>query len=121
MLFTKEERMGIFLIAISMFFGAILMNKREERSIHNIKFQEEENRPNDNVEAYEVNERKQKININTASYDELLSIPGIGPKFASEIIRMREKSRFTKVEDLMKIKGIGPKKIEIISRYVEAK
>ncbi|MGB9824231.1 MAG: ComEA family DNA-binding protein [Candidatus Hydrothermia bacterium] len=112
--------MGIFLIAISMALGAIMMNRREGKSLHSIKFQEEESRTIDNIKAFEVNER-QKININNASYDELLLIPGIGPKFASEIIRMREKNRFTKVEDLMKIKGIGPKKIEIISRYVEVK
>ena len=110
--------MGIFLIAISMALGAVLMNKREGRSLHNIKFQEE--RSKGNIEALEINER-QKININTASYDELLLIPGIGPKLASDIIRVREKNRFTKVEDLMKVKGIGPKKIEIISRYVEVK
>jgi len=56
-----------------------------------------------------------KININTATVDELQTIPGIGPAKASAIIEYREKNGpFKKVEDLDNVSGIGEKTLEHI-------
>ena len=50
-----------------------------------------------------------KININTASADELMQLQGIGPKYAAKIVAYREQNGpFASAEDLMKIPGIGP-------------
>ena len=55
----------------------------------------------------------QKININTASADELMNLKGIGEKKAKAIIEFRETNGFfKKPEDLIKVPGIGPKTLE---------
>lgn len=55
----------------------------------------------------------EKININTASADELMDLKGIGEKKAAAIIEFREANgNFKQPEDLMKVSGIGPKTFE---------
>ena len=52
----------------------------------------------------------EKININTASREELIKLKRIGPAYADRIIEYREKDGpFQKPEDILKVKGIGPK------------
>ncbi len=51
-----------------------------------------------------------KININTATVQELTTLPRIGPKKASAIVEYRNKNgKFQRIEDIMKVKGIGEK------------
>ena len=56
-----------------------------------------------------------KVNINTATFDELLLIPGIGETMAQRIIDYRaRKGGFASVEDLLNVSGISPQKLEQI-------
>lgn len=56
-----------------------------------------------------------KININTASAEELTTLPGIGPSYAQRIVEHREKNGpFKRPEDLLAVRGIGDKTFERI-------
>ena len=50
------------------------------------------------------------LNLNTATQEELIRLPGIGPTRAQAIVQLRTKlNGFKKLEDLMRVKGIGRK------------
>lgn len=61
----------------------------------------------------------EKVNINTATQDELDSLPGIGPSLAERIISYREENgKFKSTDELQNVKGIGNAKFEDIKDKV---
>jgi DNA uptake protein ComE-like DNA-binding protein len=55
------------------------------------------------------------INPNTATAEELKSLPGIGKKLAERIIEARTKTPIRSIDDLLAIKGITPKLAESLT------
>jgi competence ComEA-like helix-hairpin-helix protein len=60
-----------------------------------------------------------KININTATVEQLMVLPGIGPSLAERIIEYRSAKPFKAVEDLLEVKGIGDSKFEKIKELIK--
>ncbi len=62
-----------------------------------------------------------KININTATKEELQSLPGIGPVTAEKIIEYRQNHKFSNIDDIKKVSGIGDKKFDSIKELIIVK
>jgi competence protein ComEA len=59
------------------------------------------------------------VSLNSASPEQLATLPGIGPTLAARIVQWREQNgRFTAVDELLEVAGIGPAKYEAIAELV---
>lgn len=80
----------------------------EEQVIEKCIQKEDNSLRNDACIENDKNELTGKININTASLEELMTLEGIGENKAKSIIEYREtKSKFNTIEDIKNVNGIG--------------
>jgi competence protein ComEA len=67
-------------------------------------------------------EEKGKIDLNEATREELMTVPGIGPATADNILRYRESAGpFRNIEDLLEVDRIGDKTLEKLKEYLEVR
>lgn len=66
-----------------------------------------------------VEKKPRLLNINTATLEELQTLPSIGPQTASKIIQYRvEHGNYSSIEALTGVKGIGEKTLEKVKPYI---
>lgn len=61
------------------------------------------------------------VDINRATVDDLVALPGIGPALAARIVDARGKQMFARIEDLVRVRGIGPATLERLRPLVTAR
>lgn len=63
-----------------------------------------------------------KLNLNTATVDQLMLLPGVGPSKAELIVAFRGKhGPFKRVADLRKVKGFGYKTLKKLEPFLDVK
>ncbi len=62
------------------------------------------------------------LDVNTASVGALSKVRGIGPRFAPDVVALRDRrGGFSRIEDLLDVRGIGPRRLEIARKYLEVR
>lgn len=61
-----------------------------------------------------------KLNLNSATLEELIALPGIGESKARAILLRREQKPFHSVQELRSIKGFGPKLVASLKDQLTA-
>lgn len=70
------------------------------------------------MEIIESDDNGGLININTATVDSLMSLPGIGEVYAKRIIEYRNNKKFSSIEEIKNIEGIGDKTFEKLKELI---
>lgn len=67
-------------------------------------------------------EEQSKININTATEEQLVELQRIGPSYAAKIVAYRDTNGpFVVIEDIMKVPGIGEKTFDLNKDRISVK
>ena len=75
----------------------------------------------DTVKSDISQKKMTKVDLNTATLEQLVTLPGVGKKKAAAIIEYRKTNgKFTSVDDLVNVKGVGKKMLEKLKGQVKA-
>ncbi len=72
----------------------------------------------DKTEKVDVEVQNYKVNINTATKEELMQLRGIGDVISQRVIDYRKSNRFDTIDEIVEVNGIGEKKFEDIKNYI---
>lgn len=75
---------------------------------------------NDEIDEYkDTTSQNTNVNLNTATLEELMTLPGIGKSTAQKIIDYRKQNgKFKTIEDLKNVSGIGESKFDNIKEKI---
>ena len=119
---TKTEKYVIFFLVAGAIFGIGYSYYKEFFGPFRIDAKKDtfRRRPAVRKDLDRLLKESKTVNINTASYEELMRLEGVGPVMANRIIEYRiEHGDFLFREDLKKVPGMGVKKFEAIRDYIE--
>jgi competence ComEA-like helix-hairpin-helix protein len=121
---TKTERKVILFLAVTLLAGAgIRLYQSAFPSAPQFEYRASDSTfaalsaaPEDSIAGTAkegIDEQSGKLNINTATKQQLLDLPGIGEVTANRILSYRtETGKFSSIDELRAIKGMSRKKIE---------
>ena len=72
-----------------------------------------------NNDNQSISSSSSKVNINSCTLDELLTLPGIGESKALAIFDYRKNNKFNTIEDIKNVTGIGQSLYDKIKDYIE--
>ena len=104
-MFTYQERLVILFLILTAIFGIGInfLNKRYPKARR----------------IYYFNIDLERVNLNRADKETLITIPGIGEKLAQRIVEYREKNQeFTEIEEIRKIRGMNSYRYEKVKDYL---
>ena len=113
----------LLIVALILFAGIIFFNAfyKSDASIPSVIYINENDKiSSENLDDNESNRNLNKININTATVEELSeNLSGVGESIAKRIVEYREHNgEFTNIEDIKNVSGIGDKMFESIKDLI---
>lgn len=63
--------------------------------------------PQDDDSTEAATPQSDRVDLNTATEEQLISLPGIGPAKAQAIMEYRSRRPFRRVEQIMRVRGVG--------------
>lgn len=129
--FTRQEQITILFLAFALIVGGVvtLIKRHHPHFAHELVLEEfTEPLERDTIsdgENYQgqpppENFWEEKVDINKATIEDFMHLPGIGPKTAEAIVAHRkEHGTFQKLEELIQVKGIGEKTLERLKPFIK--
>lgn len=138
---TKKERVTVTvllsIIVVLLLTNLVIKQRIVPKPENHAEIQAEFERRSEGIEREKLNQEqiyagietnetteaivlsKKLIELNTATIEELQSLPGIGETYALRIIQYRETNgKFTSVEELVHVKGIGKRTLDKIKPFI---
>ena len=99
----------------------VVLYVKETTTTNNQTFVEKETETLETEVLETENFNSQKININSASKENLMQLDGIGDVLSDRIISYRKEHKFIVESDIMNVSGIGEKTFEKIKDMITVK
>lgn len=118
-LFTRDERAVVVFLAVSLAVGSLVMAAR--RVDPRLATEASPSGTGSAAVAAPADAPAWPVDVNRASADELVALPGVGPARAAAIVALRDaRGGLRSLDELLDVKGIGPKTLERLRPFAVA-
>ncbi|MFN4268814.1 MAG: ComEA family DNA-binding protein [Fervidobacterium pennivorans] len=121
---SKEQRTFFLIFSALVVFSGVFFHPSYDRLKSQVaSLGDQQGTNQDGLEGLNAQTQRKYVSsiieLNTASIEELQTLPGIGPSKARAIVEYRKQHPFTKPEDLMNVPGIGQKTYEKLKERIK--